>query len=271
MTCSLNVRKFGMKIFAVWSKKVLFFGQKSCYKQDSQEERFVSFPLSGKRLSRLLNICQVWGDCLSLHKKWIILTAPWEQNSKPARMCSCIRQNFAKTFCVRDLLGSVVRSRKGADTIRGQPQDDPCSGVTSQLSSPLPSPAWTPGGAQQFLQTAWEILWHPRLFWAKGETCNMKLYTCSPEKLKKINYRIFYYYCYCYFSCTSLFTLRKSLESWHLWTSPGVILLLAAPAEGGCSFREKPGSPLGSVFLIEGVSEWRGHLSCYKCREVKTE
>ena len=49
-------------------EKVLFFGHKSCYKQDSQEERFVSFPLNGKRLSRLLNICQTWGDCLPLCK-----------------------------------------------------------------------------------------------------------------------------------------------------------------------------------------------------------
>lgn len=69
LTCLLNVlRSLGWR-FLFSEEKVLFFGQKSCYKQDSQEERFVSLPLNGKRLSRLFNICQTWGDWLSLCKE----------------------------------------------------------------------------------------------------------------------------------------------------------------------------------------------------------
>lgn len=55
--------------FLLSVEKVQFFVEKSYYKQDSQEERFVSFFVNGKRLSRLLNICQMWGDWLSLHEK----------------------------------------------------------------------------------------------------------------------------------------------------------------------------------------------------------
>lgn len=152
-------------------------------------------------------------------------------------MCSCITQKFAKTFCVRDLLGSVVRSRRGADSSRGEPQDGPCSGVTSQFSSPITHSclnSWGGSAApepEQFPDIPCQnlILSH----WGHAT------WSSTPVALKSLKNKSQDILLLLLFPLHILIHVQKSSKSWHLWTTPGVILLSAAPGEDGCNFREK--------------------------------
>lgn len=121
LTCFLNViGSLGWR-FLLSKEKVLFFGHKSCYKQDSQEERFVSFPLNGKRLSRLLNICQTWGDCLSLHKEVNSIDSFIRSKFKAARILSASHSTLQRPFVLGTCQAQLWRVERVAKPAH-QPQ-----------------------------------------------------------------------------------------------------------------------------------------------------
>lgn len=168
---------------------------------------------------------------------------------------------------------SGVRSWRGAGTSRGESQDGPWSGVTFQVSATFPSPVWTPEGAQQLQQTAWVILW----CWTDTTACSEPVLghvtgSSTPVTLNSLKNKL-WDILLLFFSLCILIHAQKILGKLTSMNNPRCNPALRCSRESGCRFRGKAQISFGVSDPVpkNWVSEWRGHLSCCKCKRVKTE
>lgn len=166
---------------------------------------------------------------------------------------------------------SVVRSWRGAGTSRGESQDGPWSGVTFQVSATLPSPVWTPEGAQQLQQTAWVILW----CWTDTTACSEPVLghvtgSSTPVTLNSLKNKL-WDILLLFFSLCILIHAQKILGKLTSMNNPRCNPALRCSRESGCRFREKLRSPLGSVtlFLKTGFLNGEGTWAAANAKEWK--